>query len=393
MRVIVGDPEHQTPLFSDEMTYVVFSPYWNIPPDILREETLPRVVSDPDYLQRNNIEVVGTSGKGEVVDPDGHRLVGRGGDEGSALPAGARPRERARAREVHLPEPLQRLPARHAGRRAVLQGDARPQSWLHPRRAARWRSRSTCCAIGRSGPSRASATAMAANEEQTVTLKQPLRVHIGYWTAWVEPDGKTVTFTDDPYGIDPKHAALRARTSPIAVAAGPVPSGRELPEVCTNTDAVAIRRLYGPDEPLEFFRSCSYEVLRSSSACWLRRVPASAHPAPFSYLDVVVRDDGIEGILVLHVVDVAHELGMPEDAVPAARRRGTRARIAWWRSSRPGSRCVLVTGCSRRSGRRWKRRPIGTRCSCASRSPDPRPGDRRRADARCSRTTRSTRRS
>jgi hypothetical protein len=41
MRVIVGDPEHQTPLFSDEMTYVVFSPYWNIPPDILREETLP----------------------------------------------------------------------------------------------------------------------------------------------------------------------------------------------------------------------------------------------------------------------------------------------------------------------------------------------------------------
>ncbi len=41
--------------------------------------------------------------------------------------------------------------------------------------------------------------------------------------------------------------------------------------------------------------------------------PAAAHPAPFSYLDVVIRDDGIEGILVLHVVDVAHELGSPED--------------------------------------------------------------------------------
>ncbi|HEY6361618.1 MAG TPA: HupE/UreJ family protein [Vicinamibacterales bacterium] len=41
--------------------------------------------------------------------------------------------------------------------------------------------------------------------------------------------------------------------------------------------------------------------------------PASAHPAPFSYLDIVVRDGGIEGLLVLHVVDVAHELGLPED--------------------------------------------------------------------------------
>ena len=42
-------------------------------------------------------------------------------------------------------------------------------------------------------------------------------------------------------------------------------------------------------------------------------LPAPAHPAPFSYLDVIIRDDGIDGILVLHVVDVAHELGIPED--------------------------------------------------------------------------------
>ena len=45
----------------------------------------------------------------------------------------------------------------------------------------------------------------------------------------------------------------------------------------------------------------------------LTPLPAAAHPAPFSYLDVVVRGDGIDGILVLHVVDVAHELGLQED--------------------------------------------------------------------------------
>ena len=37
---------------------------------------------------------------------------------------------------------------------------------------------------------------------------------------------------------------------------------------------------------------------------------ASAHPAPFSYLDLIIRDQVIEGMLVLHVLDVAHELGI-----------------------------------------------------------------------------------
>jgi murein L,D-transpeptidase YcbB/YkuD len=55
------------------------------------------------------------------------------------------------------------------------------------------------------------ATAMHANEEQTVTLKSPIPVHIGYWTAWVEPDGNTVTYTDDPYGIDARQLPLMHR--------------------------------------------------------------------------------------------------------------------------------------------------------------------------------------
>ena len=41
--------------------------------------------------------------------------------------------------------------------------------------------------------------------------------------------------------------------------------------------------------------------------------PAAAHPAPFSYLDLVLREAVIDGILVLHVVDVAHELKMKEE--------------------------------------------------------------------------------
>lgn len=39
--------------------------------------------------------------------------------------------------------------------------------------------------------------------------------------------------------------------------------------------------------------------------------PLAAHPAPFSYLDIVFRGGGIDGTLVVHVIDVAHDLGLP----------------------------------------------------------------------------------
>jgi murein L,D-transpeptidase YcbB/YkuD len=212
MRVIVGDPEHQTPLFSDEMTYVVFSPYWNIPPDILRKETLPRVVSDPDYLQRNNIEVVGTSGEGRVVDPadidwgDEEATKGLrfrqtpGPDNALGLVKFIFPNHF----NIYLHDtPGDQLFFRET--RALSHGCIRVEG---PVELARY--------VLEDRPDWTDErirTAMGANKEQTVTLKQPLRVHIGYWTAWVEPDGKTVTYTDDPYGIDPKHAALRTRSS------------------------------------------------------------------------------------------------------------------------------------------------------------------------------------
>jgi murein L,D-transpeptidase YcbB/YkuD len=66
-RVQVGKPYHATPIFKDTMRYLDFNPTWTIPPGILRKETLPRVRRDPDYLSRNNMSVVTTSGK--IVDP------------------------------------------------------------------------------------------------------------------------------------------------------------------------------------------------------------------------------------------------------------------------------------------------------------------------------------
>jgi hydrogenase/urease accessory protein HupE len=46
--------------------------------------------------------------------------------------------------------------------------------------------------------------------------------------------------------------------------------------------------------------------------CALASIRLAAHPAPFSYLNVVVRGDGLSGRLVIHDLDAAHELSLDD---------------------------------------------------------------------------------
>jgi len=222
MRVIVGKPDAPTPLFSDKMTYLVFSPYWNIPPDILKNEALPHLAKDPDWLQRNNMEVVGT--KGDVVDAsavdwsdekelNSVRIRQAPGPENAlGLVKFIFPNNFS----VYLHDtPTDSLFAKD--RRALSHGCIRveqPVALAHYVMSDRpeWT------------PERIS-TAMHADEEKTVKLKSPIPVHIGYWTAWVGPDGKTVTYTDDPYGIDARQLQLikEGRTTQLRPTTAPQP--------------------------------------------------------------------------------------------------------------------------------------------------------------------------
>jgi murein L,D-transpeptidase YcbB/YkuD len=60
MKVIVGqDYEGKaTPVFSDSMEFVVFRPYWIVTDSIANKEIYPKAAADPDYLDRNNYEIV-----------------------------------------------------------------------------------------------------------------------------------------------------------------------------------------------------------------------------------------------------------------------------------------------------------------------------------------------
>jgi murein L,D-transpeptidase YcbB/YkuD len=66
-RVMVGEPFNQTPVFRSAITYLVLNPTWTIPPDILKNETVPRILTEKDYLAKQRLRVLTASG--EEVDP------------------------------------------------------------------------------------------------------------------------------------------------------------------------------------------------------------------------------------------------------------------------------------------------------------------------------------
>jgi len=59
MNVVVGKAyDHDTPIFTDRMEYLVFRPYWSVPYAIARAEFFSRIARDPDYLVKKGFEVV-----------------------------------------------------------------------------------------------------------------------------------------------------------------------------------------------------------------------------------------------------------------------------------------------------------------------------------------------
>jgi len=59
MKVVVGRAyRHRTPVFAQEMKYVIFRPYWDVPPSIERAELIPEIEKDSGYIAKHAYEVV-----------------------------------------------------------------------------------------------------------------------------------------------------------------------------------------------------------------------------------------------------------------------------------------------------------------------------------------------
>ena len=205
MRVVVGKKDTPTPIFADDMTYIVFSPYWNVPPDIVKNETIPSALRDPAFLQRTNMEVLDKSGK--TVDPSSIDIEEVGEYRfrqrpGSANSLGLVKFMFPNSYNVYLHDtPADSLFARAT--RSFSHGCVRVEQ---PEQLAQYVLRDQPSWT----PERIS-EAMRGGVEKSAKLSSPLPVYLGYWTARVSADG-IVQFRDDLYAIDARQKILLART-------------------------------------------------------------------------------------------------------------------------------------------------------------------------------------
>jgi L,D-transpeptidase YcbB len=216
MRAVVGKLAEPTPVLSDEMTQVVFSPFWNVPERIAREEVLPALREDPDYLESQNLQLLRTSTSGSRrFDLERGRMKGWAfrqrpgtgnvmGDVKFALP---------NRFDVYLHDTPDSA-SFYAEQPMFSHGCVRVE---RPETLARYvLSRQSYWTAERIR------AAMSSGRERAVPLQAPLPVHIVYWTAWVGEDG-AAHFRDDAYGYDAAQArALLAETN-VGVAPRPSP--------------------------------------------------------------------------------------------------------------------------------------------------------------------------
>ncbi len=210
MKVIVGKAlDTRTPLFDADMSAIEFSPYWNVPPSIARQETVPRLRRDPAYFEREGLEFVGAGGRAETTLSTANLdavLAGR-------LRLRQRPGPRNALGDIKFVFPnsehifLHHTPAVRLferDRRDFSHGCIRVEQPVALavfvlKDMPQWRESRI-------------RQAMAKGESTTLKLDQPVRVLIAYGTTLVK--GGRVHFYDDIYGQDRRlDAALRQRSA------------------------------------------------------------------------------------------------------------------------------------------------------------------------------------
>jgi len=229
-RIVVGKPDKQTPVFSNEMKEIVFNPYWNVPNSIKVEELMPSIRGGGDWFfgggaggwdtsvfARNGLRVaIGT----REVDPsmlDWSRIDIRSLNvyqpPGPTNVLGTVKFLFPNKHDVYMHDTTQKnlfaktVRAESHGCMRVQNPDQFAVTLL--KHVQGWSASQVSSAIANS-------------EDEHVALKQKIPVYINYFTLWVNADGSISSFRDI-YGHDSRMAA--------ALFGEPLPMAYEPPQM------------------------------------------------------------------------------------------------------------------------------------------------------------------
>lgn len=212
MRVIVGKKSNRTPVFSDTVTEVVFSPYWNIPQSIQVKEMLPSILKDSGYLAKKDIEVVRyVDGKAKVVDAS--KIDWTNAADAKDFQLRQKPGGKNALGFVKFLFPNRHNVYLHDTPNGNL-FDKLTRDLSHG--CVRLEEPVSLAAyVLRDQPEWTAErikAAMHAGKEERVALKNPIPIHLVYLTAQVDKDG-LAQFFDDVYGYDLRQQALLTPSS------------------------------------------------------------------------------------------------------------------------------------------------------------------------------------
>ncbi|HZF71123.1 L,D-transpeptidase family protein [Sulfuricurvum sp.] len=210
MKTVVGKDERPTPIFNAMMSYIVINPYWSVPPTIIREDLVPAVRKNINYLKKNNIRVFknGDNGEKNEINPssiDWKHINANGypysfrQDSGDKNALGRIKFIFPNPYDVYIHDtPHKELFKRKE--RSFSSGCIRIEEPLNL--ATYLLNRET------NGSTDINVSALiAANKKKTITLSKKIKVYINYWTVWADDEGNA-EFRDDLYGYDRELAEI-----------------------------------------------------------------------------------------------------------------------------------------------------------------------------------------
>jgi murein L,D-transpeptidase YcbB/YkuD len=208
MPVIVGKAMRgETPVFIGDMNRVEFSPYWNAPAAIARDELAPQLARDPSMLAREDMEIVTRSGAISTSADEAAIAALRAGEVRIRQRPG--PKNALGGVKFVLPNSmniyLHGTPARQLFERTrrdfshgcIRVGDPPALARFALRGQSEW----TAEAID---------AAMAAGKTRAVKLSAPVPVVVFYTTAIADAEGGAL-FLPDVYGHDERLARALAK--------------------------------------------------------------------------------------------------------------------------------------------------------------------------------------
>ncbi len=198
-RVIAGKPDRQTPVVTANIRALNFFPFWRVPESIANLDVIPRLVKEPDYLQKEHIRVLTGSFVGPEIDVtnvdwrtvDAKNLRFRQ-DPGPHNALGLVRIDMPNSEGVYMHDtPMKQLFQQSS--RAFSAGCVRVQEVFD---LAAW--------IARDEPNMSRQRVediLQAGQPVDITLARSIPVAFVYVTAWVEEDGRLM-FRPDIYGKD-----------------------------------------------------------------------------------------------------------------------------------------------------------------------------------------------